>query len=168
MTIEVRECSRLHVPPGWCGDWAVLHRVRGESQQFTSLTNISEDLEYMTDLPHEWDQHEAAARRAIELGGDILVTGLGLGMFCGMIAGEPSIKSITVIEKSHDVIQLVGPHVHEKVTIICADAMEFSPVRKFSFAWHDIWPHPPTNEQQSEIMNHYKSVCSEQRCWTGV
>lgn len=46
--------------------------------------------------------------------GNVLVTGLGLGMFLTAILQKPELKSITVIEQSEEVIQLVAPYFQGK------------------------------------------------------
>jgi spermidine synthase len=57
------------------------------------------------------------------------------------------VKSVTVIEKSQDVIFLIGlPLHHPKLEIICEDAFTWQPVylgkirERFDCIWHDIWP----------------------------
>ena len=76
-------------------------------------------------------------------GGNILINGLGLGVALTAILESNNIKSVTVIEKSVDVIALVEPSfLHDKrVNIIHADAFEWKPPKgiRYSVVWHDIW-----------------------------
>jgi len=81
-----------------------------------------------------------------EARGDVLVTGLGLGMILFPLFSDESVTSITVIEKVPDVIALVGkrigwPH-RAKLEIECADALEWRPPKgqKWDTVYHDIWP----------------------------
>lgn len=75
--------------------------------------------------------------------GNILITGLGLGVVLTALLGKPDVKSITVIEISKDVIKLVSPTFKDdkRVKIIHADALKWKPPKgvKYDFIWHDIW-----------------------------
>lgn len=76
-------------------------------------------------------------------GGNILINGLGLGVALTEILKSKHVASVTVIEKSKDVIDLVAPSFsHDKrVNIIHADAFEWKTPRgiRYSVVWHDIW-----------------------------
>ena len=66
-----------------------------------------------------------------------------------MVARKPEVESITVIEKSPDVIHLFEKHIlpyfenPEKLRIICDDAFEYAehrmPAEKYDFAFVDTW-----------------------------
>ena len=74
--------------------------------------------------------------------GKILVNGLGLGVLLKALLDKEEATKITVIEKSEDVIKLVGNSITDKrVTIINADAFEYKPQKgeTFDCVWHDIW-----------------------------
>lgn len=74
--------------------------------------------------------------------GDILINGLGLGVAVKYLLGKKEVKSITVIEKSQDVIQLVAPHLNDpRLNIIHADAFEWKSPKgmQYDYVWHDIW-----------------------------
>ena len=93
----------------------------------------------MSDTPFErrtnWDfLHEAR--------GDVLVAGLGLGMIVHAALRKPEVTSLTIIEKSADVIRLVGPHFKSpRLTIINADILEWKPPlgQKWDTLYFDIW-----------------------------
>lgn len=76
-------------------------------------------------------------------GGDILINGLGLGVALSEILTSDAVKSVTVVEKSSDVIALVAPTyaADQRVTIIEADAFDWRPPKgqRYSAVWHDIW-----------------------------
>lgn len=66
--------------------------------------------------------------------GDVLIAGLGLGMILIPIVKKDSVKSVTVIEKHQDVIDLVWPKLKkylgkkaEKITIIQSDIFTWKP-----------------------------------------
>lgn len=74
--------------------------------------------------------------------GKILVNGLGLGVLLKALLDKDEVTHITVIEKSKDVIKLVGSSITDKrVTIINADAFEYKPPKgeTYDCVWHDIW-----------------------------
>ena len=78
--------------------------------------------------------------------GDILIGGLGIGMVvCGIVT-KPEVNSITIIEKSPDVITLVKEpllkylgDLSHKVTIIQSDIFEYKPTQKYNTIYFDIW-----------------------------
>lgn len=79
--------------------------------------------------------------------GDVLIGGLGLGMIVLAIQDKPDVKSITIIEKSNDVIMLMlnQPNVYfnEKVNIVHGDVFTWKPAKgqKFDCIYMDIWPY---------------------------
>lgn len=133
---------------------------------------------WMSDTPAEQRDHIWAMHRARELGGRVIVNGLGLGMFLEMIlrddprTGEPSkVTHVDVVEIDPDVIALVGPHYTPtgKVTIHEADAHEITWPRgtQWSFAWHDIWQHITTDDipSRSRLNRMYGRRVTEQQAW---
>lgn len=77
--------------------------------------------------------------------GDCLVNGLGLGMVVQAMLFKDGVNTVTVIERSPDVIKLVAPHYQERFgkrfTVIESDALQYVPPRgkKYGAVWHDIW-----------------------------
>jgi len=97
----------------------------------------------MSDTPDEIRDHQEPIWKAKRLGGDILINGLGLGVvLAGILQGE-KVESVTVIEKSPDVITLVAPTFADdpRVTIIESDAYLYKPPKGqlYTVVWHDIW-----------------------------
>ena len=94
----------------------------------------------MSNTPMEIDTHREFIRLAR---GNVLINGLGLGMALTAILRKPEVKSVTVIERSAEVIELVGPTFasDDRLAIICADAFTWTPPRgsRFDAVWHDIW-----------------------------
>lgn len=102
--------------------------------------------EWMTLTPVDLDTCEEAIERAH---GRVVTFGLGLGYYAFMVSEKESVESITVIEKSADVIRLFEryilpyfPH-RDKVRIVCADAFEYAeetmPSEHFDLAFVDTW-----------------------------
>jgi hypothetical protein len=75
--------------------------------------------------------------------GHVHINGLGLGVVLLAVLMKPEVESVTVVEKSKDVINLVAPSfAHFKnLTIIHDDALTYKPPakKKFGAVWHDIW-----------------------------
>lgn len=82
--------------------------------------------------------------------GDVLIAGLGVGLILLPILRKPEVKSVTVIEKYQDVVDLVDPAVRSalkpklasKLKVITADILEWSPPKgqKWDCIYFDIWP----------------------------
>lgn len=76
--------------------------------------------------------------------GDVLLGGLGIGLVLMEIQEKKDVKTITVLEKSKEVIQMVGEqlNLNEKVKIIQADVFEWEPREcdYFNTIYMDIWP----------------------------
>lgn len=102
--------------------------------------------EWMTLTPVDLDTCEEAIAAAH---GRVVTFGLGLGYYAYMVARKPEVESITVVEKSPDVIRLFEKHIlpyfdhPEKLRIICADAFVYAeremPKEKYDFAFVDTW-----------------------------
>lgn len=93
----------------------------------------------MSNTPAERNDYRWFVHKAT---GNVLVNGLGLGCVVRELLTKPDIERVTVIEKSADVIALVGPYITDpRLTIIEADAFEWKPSRgeRYNAVWHDIW-----------------------------
>jgi len=130
----------------------------------------------MTDLYDEWWTQRTAIEQARVRGGDVLITGLGLGLVVASILESPQsrVKRVVVIERSADVIGLVAPGLKARysgqIEVINADAFEWLPPpgQKFSVGWHDIWPNPhePGLSAEAERLEHrFESYCAWQGNW---
>lgn len=75
--------------------------------------------------------------------GDVLIGGLGIGMIIMAIQDKPAVRSITVLEKHQEVIELVARQLpfNDKVHIIKADVFAWKPAKgqKFDCIYMDIW-----------------------------
>lgn len=150
---------KLDVPDGSSGDWRVETFVVSEreaafSQVRATATGGREEAvaagEYkrlcrggtvvMSNVPMEIRTHRAFIWKAK---GHVLINGLGLGMALTEILKNPLVLSVTIIEKSKDVIDLVAPTFLKdpRVAIIHADAFEWKAPKGvvYDAVWHDIW-----------------------------
>lgn len=140
-----------------CGDWKIekfevtkqeadLHNMRCAFTRrdgfivpgtYTRLTRNGTIV--MSDTPSEINDHLGFIYVA---NGRVLVAGLGLGVVVSALCAKEDVDSVTVIEKSKDVISLVAEYIrHEKLTVIEADIFTWKPPKgvTWDFAWFDIW-----------------------------
>ncbi len=96
----------------------------------------------MSNTPAEIQDHLEFIRIAKQ-GGHILINGLGLGVALTEILKSEKVKTVTIIEKSKDVISLVSGHYLKdpRVSVIEADCFEYKPPKggRYAAVWHDIW-----------------------------
>lgn len=150
------------VPVGRSGEWEVSRFT--VSQEDASFHNLrcaihgeNRDIEageytqlkrggtiVMSDTPAEISDFIYQVK---EFHGDVLIAGLGLGLVTEAIARNKKVKSICVVEKSQDVIDLVWRHLVSKTPVgkmdnygvVCQDIFDFKPAMNYDFAWFDIW-----------------------------
>lgn len=94
---------------------------------------------WMSDTPMEYETNQKAIDQAE---GDILELGLGIGLFTYYASKKQIVKSITIVEKEQDVIDLIYPKIKNKKTkIVRQDAIEYlkTTKNKFDTIHVDIW-----------------------------
>ena len=107
---------------------------------------LEDGNEWMTLSPVDVDTCDEAIDEAH---GKVVTFGLGLGYYAYMVSNKPEVKSITVVEKSPEVIRLFTEEIlprfenKEKVKIVNADAFEYAEkvmsCEKFDYAFVDTW-----------------------------
>ena len=107
---------------------------------------LEDGNEWMTLTPVDLDTSDNAIENAH---GSVVTFGLGLGYYAYMVSLKEEVESITVVEKSRDVIALFEEHIlpqfshPEKVRIVNADAFEYAekvmPGERFDVAFVDTW-----------------------------
>lgn len=146
------------------GDYTMLLRWTG------ATLHTGEGECVMCDDPAELKTHLEAAITAF---GDVLVTGLGLACVVRMLQANQRVKSITVVEISQEVIDLVWPHTpHDRVELIHADAAAFlqETERRWDVAWHDVWTdtdkgEPHLQVRHAELMTKCVDLVGRQGAW---
>lgn len=176
-----------HAQPGNAGQWSIntftiseadarFHNLRaaikGESETFVTpgtFTRLSRGKTVvMSNTPFEVVTNTDFIRAAK---GRVLINGLGLGMVVSAILRKPEVTEIVIIEKSPEVIGLVGPaFAHEnRVRIINADCFEYTPPKgeRFDAVWHDIWDTVCADNlpQMRRLERKYKDICDWQESW---
>jgi len=89
---------------------------------------------WMTDLPEELNQIQEMLA-AVKPKGHVLVGGLGLGLVSMYLPNVSKVASITVVEKSKDVIKLIKPHLHPGIKVFQSDILEY--IKKATMAEYD-------------------------------
>lgn len=180
------------VPEGRSGNWT-LTKLRLPERAAASVIDLRPDafrfrpgeytelrhggVTFMTDLYDEWWTQRRAIERARQVGGNVLITGLGLGMVVEAILAQPPLAPVgvvTVIEQSADVIHLVAPHLQhqfgDRVAIIQGDAYHWRPATNVHFdtVWHDIWPDPDADSVDGDVarlLEHHRPWSNWQGFW---
>ena len=99
---------------------------------------------WMSVTPNEINTMKRAVEKAH---GEVLVYGLGLGYFPFMISLKNDVKSIKIIEKDQQIIDIFVKFIFpqfpkkEKIEIIKADALSYSNAN-FDYAFIDLWHNP--------------------------
>jgi hypothetical protein len=175
----------IDIPDGKSGDWSVeTFEVSKEAAEFENMRAMfsysartidpgtykklkRNGTIVMSNTPVEIDDF----RRFVSFAhGDILVNGLGLGVLLKALLNKPEDKSVTVIEKSEDVIKLVAPYIKDKrVKIIHADAFTWKPpkIQKYDYVWHDIWDNICSDNlvEMSKLHRKYGKRTEHQYSW---
>jgi len=125
----------------------------------------------MSDTRNERETNRYALRR---LKGKVLIGGLGLGMLVkGLLAKEEPPKSILILEKNPDVINLVGPYIEDsRVTIQQADVLTWRRAKgeTYDSIWMDIWNYPlrSSDPEVVKLKRKYSRMLSDApKAWYG-
>lgn len=194
MMYVYKTIPKSDVPEGKSGPWEIqrftvseeaakLHQLQcifsfqaGRGVQPGTYTRLVKEQAFdpmMSDTPAEMNDHYWAVKDAV---GNILVTGLGLGIVANAMLLKPEVNKVTVIEIDQDIINLVENHLKgkfgDRLEIIHADAFTWVPPKPrsrgmFDFAWHDIWPTICGDnwEEMKKLKRHYQNWVKHQRCW---
>lgn len=174
-----RLIPKVSIPEGSRGLWSVRRIEIGDSVAmrlrerhfrpgtYTQLVHKRRGL-VMSDTPAERYDHVGFVRAAT---GDVLMSGLGIGMCLGGVLQKDTVKSVTVIEIDPDVIELVAPHYSDpRVTIINADVMSWRPSAgtQFDAVWHDIWDDicADNKSQMATLNRRYARKAKWKGCWS--
>lgn len=94
---------------------------------------------WMSDTPFERDTNRHVLDKA---NGHVLIVGLGIGMIPVALAQLDKVKSITILEREQEIIDLISPYIqNHKIRIICGDA-QYPPfnTKSFDYIYLDICP----------------------------
>ena len=116
------------------------------TEDFEFPAVLEDGNEWMTLTPVDLDTCEDAIAAAH---GRVVTFGLGLGYYAYMTARKPEVESVTVVEKSEDVIKLFETYIQpqlecaDKIRIVNEDAFLYAKhtmsSEKFDYAFVDTW-----------------------------
>jgi len=126
---------------------------------------------YMTTYPADILDHRTILEEAY---GDILLTGLGLGVGVVFAYHNPKVSSITVIENNSTIIEKIAPMICKNMTritpnVIEQDANMWVPDRHFDFAYIDHAYSRADSERYQEyctrVVNWYDERVKLEKTW---
>jgi hypothetical protein len=125
----------------------------------------------MSDTQAEYLDHLALFNMAA---GHVLVMGLGLGCAASVLAANPDVENVTVVEINSNVIELVEPTLRKrfghKIQVIHDDAFTWSPKKgtRYGAAWFDIWLNIcDTNiPEMIRLKRRFARRCNWMGCWS--
>lgn len=83
--------------------------------------------------------------------GNVLLGGLGVGELALLLANREYVSSVTIIEQSQEVIDLVEPYIkHDKIKVIRDDILTYVPDKEYDYCYVDIWDCTERYKQDSE------------------
>lgn len=147
--------QKVNIPEGISGDFEIAHytnettdnnwpmylQMKNESfDTYTVLLKKGCPMPIMQDSLAEYNEHQWLWDNAT---GDVLIGGLGIGLVHQKLIDNPNVSSITIIENSQDVIDLVWDNCvkDDTFTLIKADIETWTPPTNSSWdvAWFDTW-----------------------------
>lgn len=116
------------------------------TEDFEFPAVLEDGNEWMTLTPVDLDTCDEAIFAAR---GMVITFGLGLGYYAYMVSEKPEVESVTVVEKSPEVIRLFKKHIlpqfgnGHKIRLVEADAFEYAervmPGEHYDLAFVDTW-----------------------------
>lgn len=135
-------CAIQKDPKRELNDWM---KLRAMDQDCDCIALFQNDEDWMLDSPSEALTNDPAAEMA---SGSVCTFGLGIGYYLFMAMHNPDVTSITVVERSREVIELfeksILPQfdVRKPLKLICGDAFDFfneAFLSSFDTVYVDIW-----------------------------
>jgi len=146
-TMELSPCEAF-VCNDFCvfPDGRMIPQIGFFSRTYRYPAVLENDREWMTLMPNE----TVTTLPAVSLAkGKVLTYGLGLGYFAFMASQKDVVTSVTIVDRSKDVIELFQTHIlpqfphKEKIRVICADAFVYAQnemaAEAYDFVFADIW-----------------------------
>lgn len=107
---------------------------------------LENNREWMLITPNEIETMEKSINEAT---GNVLTYGLGLGYYAYMVSMKEDVKTVTIVEKDKEIIELFNKYIlpqfrfKDKIRIINMDAFEyFKKNIYYDFVFVDIWHDP--------------------------
>ena len=126
-------------------DYIEVSRIGYFDKSFSYLAVKKDDVVWMSTDPNEINTMKSSIEDA---SGDVLAFGLGLGYFPIMCAIKSNVRSVTIIEKDRNIIDIFNKHIlplfeyKDKIKIICDDAYDYinkTDLNNYNYLFIDIW-----------------------------
>ena len=175
---------QVNIPAGVSGDFEVAHYTNQTTdrqwQMYLEMKNEAHSnycvlikdgcpMPIMQDSEGEYREHQWLWDYAT---GDVLIGGLGIGMVNEFLINAPNINSVTIIENSQDVIDLVWPHCAKdnRFTLIQADIETWTPPANshWNVIWFDTWCTDNSmnySDYKTAMINKYTGHCDIMDFW---
>lgn len=115
-------------------------------EEYKYPTVLENNREWMLITPNEIETMEKPINEAT---GNVLTYGLGLGYYAYMVSMKEDVKTVTIVEKDKEIIELFNKYIlpqfkyKDKIKIINMDAFEyFKKDIYYDFVFVDIWHDP--------------------------
>ncbi len=139
---EAFVCDEMILRP----DFKEIQRIGFFDTDFSYPAVMEDGHEWMAIKPNE----TATIRFAVDAAhGKVVTFGLGMGYYPYLVHLKPDVESITIVERSAEVINLFRTHIlpqfpnPEKVVIVQSDAFEYAEhkmlAEQFDYAFADTW-----------------------------
>ena len=174
----------VDIPEGISGDYEIAHytnetednmwqvylEMKGETDDaFTVLTKEGCPMPIMQDSEAEYNEHQWLWDN---MSGDVLVGGLGIGMINQALIDNPNVTSVTIVEISQDVVDLVWDDCpkDDSFSLVVADFETWTPPEgtTYDVIWCDawIWDNPLTYAAYRNLMTErYSPYTNEIGYW---
>lgn len=139
---EAFVCDEMILEP----DFKEIQRIGFFDEDFSYPAVMEDGHEWMAIKPNETETIRFAVESAH---GKVVTFGLGMGYYPYLVHLKSNVDSITIVERSEDVIALFKTHIMpqfahpEKVRIVCSDAFEYAekqmPAENYDYAFADTW-----------------------------
>lgn len=112
-------------------------------EEFEYFAVLENGNEWMLITPNEINTMQPVID---SVSGDVVTFGLGLGYFAYMASEKDNVKSVTIVERDENVIELFSEYIlpqfkyKDKIHIVCEDAFDFaSRMAGYDCAFVDLW-----------------------------
>lgn len=150
--------------------WQIYLQLKNESHSnYCVLIKNNCPMPIMQDSEGEYREHQWLWDNAT---GDVFIGGLGIGMVNEFLINAPNITSVTIVENSQDVIDLVWPYCAKdnRFTLIKADIETWTPPANshWNIMWFDTWCGDNIlswNGYKNAMTNKYSQYCDSIGFW---
>ena len=174
----------VNIPTGTSGNWEVANytntttdkqwqiylQMKGKSDSsYKVLLKNNCPMPVMQDSHGEYREHQWLWDNAT---GDVLIGGLGLGMVNSALMANPNVTSVTIVENSQDVIDLVWDDCAKDntFTLVTADIETWTPPSgtTYDVGWFDTWVSDngaTISAYETTMTTRYSSYCTSIGFW---